>query len=61
MIDKKIFYAKFFLGLFFALAGAYLMFDGILLGDRTTGVATIMGIIGIAFIATSPFGPMKEK
>ena len=56
----NIFYVKFIIGLIFALIGAYLMFDGIILGERTTGVATIMGIIGIALIATSPLGPMKK-
>lgn len=59
--NRGCFLSKFFIGLIFALTGAYLMLDGVILGDRTTGIATIMGIIGIALIATSPFGPMKKK
>ena len=33
-------------------AGAGLMFDGAILGERTTNVATVLGITGICLIAT---------
>ncbi len=35
------------------LAGAFLMFYGSILGSDTTGIATILGIIGIGIISTS--------
>jgi hypothetical protein len=41
------------IGIGLSLSGAFLMFQGSLLGDRTTGVATVLGIMGIATIATS--------
>ena len=39
-------------GILICLAGAGLMFDGAILGETTTNVATIIGIIGIGLIAT---------
>jgi len=38
-------------GISLCLFGAFLMFNGSILGDRTTGIATIMGIIGIGLMA----------
>ena len=49
----------FILGIILALIGAAIMFEGNLFGERTTGIATIMGIIGICLIATS--SPWKAK
>jgi len=49
----------FVLGIILALIGATIMFEGSLFGERTTGIATIMGIIGICLIATS--SPWKTK
>ena len=43
----------FVLGIFICLAGAALMFDGAILGETTTNVATVLGITGIGLIATS--------
>jgi len=40
-------------GVVLALAGAAIMFEGSLLGKRTTGIAIIIGIIGLGLIATS--------
>jgi len=40
------------LGISLCLLGAFLMFTGGILGDRTTGIATVMGINGIGLIAT---------
>jgi hypothetical protein len=43
----------FVLGILVCLAGAALMFDGAILGETTTGIATVLGITGIGLIATS--------
>lgn len=40
-------------GIVLALIGASLMFHGSLLGERTTGIATVIGIVGLLLIATS--------
>ena len=40
----------FVLGIMICLAGAGLMFDGAILGETTTNVATILGITGICLI-----------
>ncbi len=42
----------FVLGILICLAGAGLMFDGAILGETTTNIATVLGIIGIGLIAT---------
>ena len=42
----------FVLGILTCLAGAALMFDGAILSETTTNVATVLGIIGIGLIAT---------
>ena len=39
-------------GISLCLAGAGFMFDGEILGEITTNVATILGITGIGLIAT---------
>ena len=41
------------LGILLALLGASLMWNGSILGENTTGIATIIGIVGIGLIATS--------
>ena len=38
-------------GFLICLAGAGLMFDGAILGETTTNVATVLGITGIGLIA----------
>jgi membrane protein CcdC involved in cytochrome C biogenesis len=58
--NKKIFLPLFITGLVLALAGAFLMFNGDMLGENTTGVATVIGIIGIGLIATSNFTLLKR-
>ena len=40
-------------GIFVCLAGTGLMFNGAILGETTTNVATVLGITGIGLIATS--------
>ena len=39
------------LGVSLSLIGAFLMFHGSILGERTTGIATLVGITGIGIIA----------
>ena len=40
-------------GVVVSLIAAVIMFDGQLLGERTTGLATVMGLVGISLISTS--------
>ena len=58
--NKKTFLPLFITGLVLALAGAFLMFNGDVLGENTTGIATVIGIIGIGLIATSNFTLLKR-
>ena len=51
--NKKAFFVQWIIGLIIALIGAYFMFDGDILGENTSGIATVIGIIGICLIATS--------
>jgi uncharacterized membrane protein len=51
--NKKAFFAQFIIGLILALTAAFFMFDGDILGENTTGIATVIGIVGIGLIATS--------
>ena len=53
--NKKAFFAQFTIGLLLALIAAFFMFDGDILGENTTGIATVIGIMGICLIATSNF------
>jgi hypothetical protein len=39
-------------GILICLSGAALMFDGAILGETTTNIATVLGITGIGLIAT---------
>lgn len=40
-------------GVLLALTAAFLMWDGGILGENTTGIAIVVGIVGIGLIATS--------
>jgi hypothetical protein len=42
----------FVLGFLICLAGAVLMFDGAILGETTTNVATVLGMTGVGLIVT---------
>jgi hypothetical protein len=44
--------ALFALGLSLCLTGAFLMVNGSIFGDRTTGIAIVTGIVGIGLIST---------
>ena len=50
---KKAFFIQWIVGLVLALTAAFFMFDGDILGENTSGIATIMGIVGICLIASS--------
>ena len=50
---KKAFYAQWIVGLTIAITAAIFMFDGDILGENTSGISTVMGIVGISLIATS--------
>jgi LPXTG-motif cell wall-anchored protein len=50
---KKAFFAQWIIGIVIALIAAAFMFDGDILGERTVGISTVMGIVGICLIATS--------
>ena len=41
------------LGVLVCITGAFLMFNGSILGERTVSIATVIGIIGILIISTS--------
>ena len=51
--NKTAFFTLFIIGLILALTAAFFMFDGDILGENTTGIATVVGIVGICLIATS--------
>jgi Na+/proline symporter len=50
---KKVFFGQWITGIILALIAAYFMFDGDILGENTTGVSTVLEIVGISLIATS--------
>lgn len=58
--NKKSFFPLFIIGLVLALTAAFFMFDGDILGRNTTGVAMVIGIVGIGSIATSNFTLLKR-
>ena len=60
---KKAFFAQWIVGLVIAVIAAIFMFDGDILGERTTGISTVMGIVGICLIATSNVQllPLRRK
>jgi len=60
---KKAFFAQWIIGVVIALTAAAFMFDGDILGENTTGISTVMGIVGISLIATSNVQllPLKRK
>ncbi len=58
--NKKSFFPLFIIGLILSLTAAFFMFDGDILGENTTGIATVIGIVGIGLIATSNFTLLKR-
>jgi len=59
--QKKAFFAQWIIGIVLALTAAIFMFDGDILGENTTGISTVMGIIGICLIATSNVNLLSLK
>jgi len=61
--QKKAFFTQWIIGIVLALIAAIFMFDGDILGENTTGISTVIGIIGICLIATSNVNllPLKRK
>jgi len=60
---KKAFFAQWIIGIVLALIAAIFMFDGDILGENTTGISTVIGIVGIGLIGTSNVNllPLKRK
>ncbi|MBU1146352.1 hypothetical protein KKD80_02280 [Patescibacteria group bacterium] len=50
---------QFIAGICISLIGAGIMFHGNVFGERNSGIATIIGIIGMGLIATSNFKLLK--
>jgi hypothetical protein len=50
-------------GVLLCLIGGFLMFQGSILGERTIGIARVVGIIGIGIIASTktPAPAVKRK
>ena len=59
--QKKAFFAQWIIGIVLALTAAIFMFDGDVLGENTTGISTVLGIIGICLIATSNVNLLSFK
>ena len=58
---KKAFFAQWIIGVVVALIAAIFMFDGDILGENTTGISTVIGIVGICLIATSNINLLSLK
>jgi len=52
---------QFIVGIVVALTGAFFMFEGSLLGENNTGIAIVIGVVGILLIATSKYRLMGKK
>jgi hypothetical protein len=59
--QKKAFFAQWIIGIVLALVAAIFMFDGDIMGENTTGIATVLGIIGISLISTSNINLLSLK
>jgi len=58
---KKAFFAQWIVGIVLALTAAIFMIDGAILGENTTSISTVLGIIGICLIATSNVNLLSLK
>ena len=56
---RKISIILFIVGICIALIGAGIMFHGNIFGERNSGIATVIGIVGIGMMATSNFRLLK--
>ena len=59
-MNKKFFVIQFVLGIIVALIGAYIMFHGSIFKENNSGIATVIGIIGIGIIASSHVWSTKK-
>jgi nicotinamide riboside transporter PnuC len=59
--QKKAFFLQWIIGIVLALIAAIFMFDGDILGENTTGISTVIGIVGICLIATSHINLLSLK
>ena len=59
-MNKKFFVIQFIVGIIVALIGALIMFHGNIFGENNSGIATIIGIIGIGLIASSHVWSTKK-
>ena len=58
-MNKK-FLIHFLLGIIVALIAAVIMVDGSIFGENTSGIAAVIGIIGIGIIGSSSIWSMKK-
>jgi predicted membrane protein len=58
-MNKK-FVIHFLLGIIVALIAALIMFDGSIFGENTSGIAIVIGMIGIGIIGSSHIWSMKK-
>jgi drug/metabolite transporter (DMT)-like permease len=58
---KEAFYAQWIIGIVIALMAAIFMVDGDILGENTSGISTVVGIVGICLIATSNVSLLSFK
>ena len=59
-MNKKFFIIQFVVGIIIALIGAFIMFHGSIFAENNSGIATIIGIIGIGLIASSHIWSTKK-
>ena len=50
---------QFIIGIVIALTGAAIMFHGNIFGENNSGIAIVIGIVGIGLIATSSYRLIK--
>jgi amino acid transporter len=58
---KKAFFAQWIIGIVLASIAAIFMFHGYILGENTTNISTVIGIVGICLIATSNINLLSIK
>ncbi len=52
-MNKNFFVIQFVVGIIVALIGAFIIFHGNIFGENNSGIATVVGSIGIGLIASS--------
>lgn len=53
-MNRRAYFVQLVIGIVLALITVFSMWDGDILGEDTTGIATAIGIVGIALVAISP-------